>query len=181
MQMLAMSHWYPERNYVIITGGNTESPTPVGTAASSATGTEGDGRPGALAAFPAGEQSEDFFQFVSSRMGSTWERRPSLSVSDGRAYRIGEYVVRVGEVRQGTGSGAKRKGIAIEVEWTGGQEGDWVMGDAAIRAFWHGLGLQETRGVVQVAGMETGTERVRQWMEVLSLKGWSGACSELRK
>lgn len=97
--------------------------------------------------------------------------RSNLSVSNGLGYRTGEFRVRLGEVRQGTGSGAQLKGIAVEVEWAGGEEGEWEMGEPIIRAFWDGLGLKKGRGVVQVAGLEKGNGSVRQWFEVLRLKG----------
>lgn len=98
-------------------------------------------------------------------------QRPTLSVSNGLSYRMGEYRVRLGEVRQGAGSGAQLKGIAVELEWTGAEEGEWEIGEAAIRAFWDTVGLKKGRGVVQIAGWEKGMGTVRQWIEVLRLKG----------
>lgn len=168
--MLALSH-HPGHRHVAVTTTQAASQTRAGTPASSNVSAEGSGEPATLVSIPAGSPSDDFLHFVSSKMGPLWMTRPTLSVSNGQGYRTGEYRVRLGEVRQGAGSGAQLKGIAVEVEWTGGEEGDLETGETMIRAFWDGLGLKKGRGVVHVAGLEKGNGSVRQWFEVLRLKG----------
>ncbi|MCJ1261930.1 hypothetical protein MMC22_001799 [Lobaria immixta] len=170
LQMLALSH-HPAQSYVAVTTTQAASQTRAGTPASSNFSAEGSGEPATLVCIPPGPPSDDFLHLVSSRMGPMWMQRPILSVSNGLGYRVGDYRIRLGEVRQGAGSGAQLKGIAVEVEWAGAEEGEWEMGEPAIRAFWEALGMKKGRGIVQVAGMEKGNGSARQWFEVLRSKG----------
>ena len=170
LQMLALSH-YPGHSFIAVTRTQAASQTRAGTPASSHISADGSGESATLISIPSGPQSDDFLHLVGSKMGPIWMQRPTLSVSNGLSYRMGEYRVRLGEVRQGAGSGAQLKGIAVELEWTGAEEGEWEIGEAAIRAFWDTVGLKKGRGVVQIAGWEKGMGTVRQWIEVLRLKG----------
>lgn len=170
LQILALSH-HQGHSHVAVTTTQVASQTRAGTPASSNISAEGSGEPATLVSIPSGPPRDDFPKLVESKMGPMWMQRPTLSVINGLGYWIGDYRVRLGEVRQGAGSGAQLKGIAVEVEWAGAEEGEWGMGEPAIRAFWDGLGLKKGRGVVQVAGLEKGNGSVRQWFEVLRLKG----------
>lgn len=170
MQMLALSH-HPEYSHVAVTTTQAASQTRAGTPASSIISAEGSGEPATLISIFSGPQSEDFLHFVGSKMGPMWMQRPTLSVSNGMGYWLGDFRVRLGEVRQGVGSGAQLKGVAVEVEWAGAEEGDWELGEPTIRTFWENLGLKKGRGIVHVPGLEKGNGTVRQWIELLRLKG----------
>lgn len=170
LQMLALSH-LPTHSYAAITTMQAPSQTRAGTPASSNSSTEGTGEPATLIAFPAGPSSDGFLSLCISRMGAIWTPRPTLTVSNGLGYRFGDYCIRLGEVRQGTGSGAQLKGIVVEAEWAGADEGEWELAEAAIRALWATLDMKKGRGIVQVAGLELGDVRGRQWFEALRMKG----------
>ena len=112
---------------------------------------------------------------------------------NGQGFEIGDFRVRIGEVRQagggvggvggggGGGMGAQMmgmsgKGAVCEVEWVGGgvgEEGDWDWEEAegVIRGFWEGLGMKGGRRVGEVSGLEEGDGSVRQWFEGLRSRG----------
>ena len=86
---------------------------------------------------------------------------------------MGDFRIRVGEVRQGVGGTVHGRGVVVEVEYLGeeGGEEEWEEGERVIRAFWEGLGVRGGREVVRVPGVEEGAGEVRQWCEVLRLRG----------
>lgn len=169
LQVLALSH-HPGRSYVAITRTNAASQTRVGTPASSQNGAESSSEPATIASIPPGAESEGFVQLISSKFGPIWTPRKALGVMSGLAFEVGEYCVRVAEVRQGSGSSQIIKGVVVEVEWRGGEEGDWEEAEVMIRAFWEGMGVKGAREVLQVAGLAKGDGSVRQWCEVLRLR-----------
>lgn len=100
-----------------------------------------------------------------------WTHRPSLGVAHGLAYEVGDYGIRVGELRQGTGSAQLVRGVVVQVEWKRGDEGNWEEANGFIRGFWETLGIKGAREILQVPGMGSGDGNVRQWCEVLRLRG----------
>lgn len=84
-------------------------------------------------------------------------------MSHGQGFEVGDFRVRVGEVRQGIGGTVQGRGVVAEVEYMGGEEEE---GEGMIRAFWEGLGV---RGAREVG--EEGWGDVRRWCEVLRLRG----------
>lgn len=95
-----------------------------------------------------------------------------MSVKNGQAFEVGDYIVRAGEVVQGYGAGgsALGRGVVVEIEWTGsGQDGD-ADGEGLVQAFWDTLGVKGARECVNVAGMGEGFGSVRQWCEVLRIR-----------
>lgn len=100
-------------------------------------------------------------------------------MSNGEGFEIGDFRVRVGEVRQGGGGGGQMaRGAICEVEWVGGDDEDdnekmedWEAAEAVIRGFWEGLGIRGARSVFSVAGLAQGEGSVRQWLEVLRIRG----------
>ena len=105
-----------------------------------------------------------------SRFGPLWTQRQVLTVGNGQAWEIGDFRVRVGEVRQG-GSAQQSRGVVVEVEWEGGEADDWESAEGVIRGFWDALGVKGSRECLVVAGMEDGFAGVRRWAEVLRLRG----------
>ena len=116
------------------------------------------------------------------------------SVANGLAYEVGDFRIRVGELRQGMGSSQVLKGIIVEVNWAGdggggeggggegGGEGGGGEGggdtdgmeeevEGVIKGFWEPLGVKGWKAVFQVAGFAEGNGTVRQWFEMLRLRG----------
>ena len=170
LQLVFLSY-LPGRSYVAITSTPTPSQTRAGTPSSSNISTESSGEPATVVSIPSGAQSEDFIQLLVSKFGPLWTQRPSLGVGYGLAYEVGDYGVRVGELRQGVGSAQLVRGVVVQVEWKEGNEGDWGEAEGLIRGFWETLGVKGAREILQVPGMDKGDENVRQWCEVLRLRG----------
>lgn len=99
-------------------------------------------------------------------------------MANGQGFEVGDFKVRVGEVRQGSGGGGQMgRGAICEVEWVGDDDdedekiADWVAAEAVIRGFWEGLGVRGARSVINVPGLALGEGSVRQWCEILRIRG----------
>lgn len=101
------------------------------------------------------------------------------SVANGLSYEVGDFRIRVGELRQGMGSSQVLKGIVVEINWAGGGgRGEGGVSDpmeeeveGVIKGFWEELGVKDAKEVFQVAGFADGNGTVRQWFEMLRLRG----------
>lgn len=93
-------------------------------------------------------------------------------MGNGQAFEIGDFRIRVGELRQsGSGGGQMGRGAVCEVAWVGeeveqGKEG-WEAGEAVVKSFWEGLALRGAREVYWVPGLGDGEGTIRQWCEIL--------------
>ncbi len=62
------------------------------------------------------QQTEAYYGLLAAKFGALWTARPGLHVLNGVTYNVGEFVVRLGELRQpGTGQTGVR-GIVVSVE-----------------------------------------------------------------
>ncbi|KAL9098757.1 MAG: hypothetical protein Q9163_005639 [Psora crenata] len=138
--------------------------------------------PTTIITVPPGAATSDFNHLLLSKFGPLWQPRMMLTVSHGQAFQIGDFVARLGELKQISGPGASGvqigRGAVCEIEWTaGGEEGELGMqaGRTVIRGFWEGLGITDkgTREWFwrpEVVGTER-EEMARIWLEVLRLRG----------
>lgn len=172
LQILSLSHQAP-RTYVTITSTHAASQTRAGTPASSNISAEAaSGEPATIVSVPAGPSSEEFIQLIISKFGPLWQQRQILNSINGHAFEIGNFRVRVGELRQGgSGGGQMGRGAVCEVAWVGedaeqGGQG-WEAGEAVVKGFWEGLGLRGAREVYWVPGLAAGEGTIRQWCELL--------------
>ena len=116
-------------------------------------------------------------QLVISKFGPLWQQRQVTNVGNGLAFEIGDFKVRVGEVRQGSAGGAAQmgRGAVCEVQWDGAGDGEgedaWEAAEGVIRGFWDGLGLTGARECFWVPGLGLGEGTVRQWCELLRIRG----------
>lgn len=69
--------------------------------------------PAAVIEIPS-SQSEDFARLLVTKFGPLWTQRQSVQVVNGQAYDLGEYRIRIGELRQ-AGSGTAR-GVVVGFE-----------------------------------------------------------------
>lgn len=136
------------------------------------------GEPATIISIPSGPPSEEFIQLIVSKFGPLWQQRQILAVASGQGFEIGDFRVRVGEVKQGTGGGGTQvvRGAVCEIEWVGGDDEedekmeDWDAAEAVIRALWEGLGVRGARSVFNVPGLSQGDGGVRQWCEIMRLR-----------
>lgn len=93
-------------------------------------------------------------------------------MGNGHAFEVGDFRVRVGELRQGgSGGGQMGRGAVCEVTYVGeeaeqGKDG-WEAGEAVVKGFWEGLALHGAREVYWVPGLGDGEGTIRQWCEIL--------------
>ena len=151
----------------------TRAGTPASSNVSAAEGLSGESA--TLVSIPAGPQSEEFSQLVVSKFTPLWQQRQILNVAHGYAFEVGDFRVRIGELRQGgSGIGAQtNRGTIVEVQFVGKEEGegeDWEEGEAIIDGFWDGLGVKGARKVFWVPGLGEGDGSVRQWCEILRIR-----------
>ena len=107
-----------------------------------------------------------------SKLTPLWSPRQTSQVQNGQGFELGDFHVRIGELRQGKGSVQQGRGVVVEVEWVeAGEEGDWATTTRVIRDFWEALLVKNARECIQVAGLEDGFSDVRQWCEALRLRG----------
>ncbi|KAI9879788.1 MAG: hypothetical protein M1830_007230 [Pleopsidium flavum] len=172
LQFLNLSH-HPSQSYVAIAA--PQAQTRAGTPASSV----GDGASGegaaTIVAIPSGVQSEEMVQLVVGKLGPLWSHRQTLHVSNGTAYEMEDFHVRLGELRQG--QSAQIKGVVAEVEWLGGgdsgseEEADWDTTELVIRAFWDALGLEGAREFIRVPELGKGRfDLVSQYCQLLRVR-----------
>lgn len=172
LQILTLSHHAP-RTFVAITSTHSASQTRAATPASSnISGEVASGEPATIISIAAGSSSEEFIQLIVSKFGPLWQQRQILSAGHGQAFEIGDFRVRVAELRQGgSGGGQMGRGAVCEVAWVGeeaeqGKEG-WEAGEAVVKGFWEGLALRGAREVYWVPGLTDGEGTIRQWCELL--------------
>ena len=168
LQVLSISYQAPQ-SYVAITTTLPTSQTRAGTPATTSSGGESAGEPANIISIPSGAQSENFIQLVLSRFGPLWTQRQSLSVSNGQAFEVEDFRIRLGEVRQGQGGAQQNRGVIVEVEWAGGDD-DWDAIEDEIRAFWTGLDFKGAREYIRVPGIEKNLGNIRQWCEAIRLR-----------
>lgn len=176
LQILALSHHTP-RTYVAVTTTNAPSQTRAGTPASSniSAGAEAaSGEPATVISIPSGRASEEFIQLIVSKFAPSWQQRQTLNVNNGYAFEIGDFRVRIGDLRQGAGGGAQMgKGVVVEIQWIGsggGGEEDWDSAEAVIGSFWDSLGVRGARKVFWVPGLGEGEGSVRQWCDIMRIR-----------
>lgn len=185
LQIISLSHHAP-RTYVAITKLPSSSQTRGGTPALSQQGSEAaaSGETATINSIPVGSATEDFTQLIASKFGPLWQPRQALHVNNGATFEVGDFKVRVGELKQGYAGGTQMgRGAVCEIEWiasqdsrergTGGSKSegeDWKSTQRIILEFWSTLAIKGAREVLLVPGMDDGDGSVRQWCEVLRLR-----------
>jgi len=141
------------------------------------------------------EQFDSFYNILTSKFAALWSPRPVASVSNGVAYSLGDFVVRLGELRQGTGqqpvkgvvvciqtapqSAAQVDGehdiAALDGEDTGikEEEDEIQTTQALIRDLWKGFGVEGAKEMITASNSQRDADRqfqeIRMWCELLRL------------
>ncbi|KAL9608809.1 MAG: hypothetical protein Q9167_006366 [Letrouitia subvulpina] len=170
LQVLNLSH-HPGQSYVAITSTTGLSQTRAETPTSSTTGSETSGEPATVIAIPAGAQSEEFIQLLTSKFGPLWQLRQNLTLTNGYAFEVGEVNVRAGEIKQGYGGTQLVRGVVVEVECRDGQQQhDREYNENKIRSFWEELNIKGARECSQVSRVDELFVSVRQWCDILRIR-----------
>ncbi|MCJ1481706.1 hypothetical protein MMC06_001865 [Schaereria dolodes] len=169
LQILSLSH-HPGQTHLAISTTYPLSQTHAGTPATSSSGSHGSTEPATIVSIPSGGHSEEMLQLMVSRLGPLWMQRHVLQVSNGQAFEIGNFRVRIGEVKQGQGGAQQVRGVIIGIEWTAREEYDWGVTEGVVKAFWDVLDIKGAREYIRVAGVEENFGSIRQWCEGLRLR-----------
>ncbi|KAI4203102.1 MAG: hypothetical protein LQ350_002150 [Teloschistes chrysophthalmus] len=153
---------HPQDSYAVITPAEQPTATQSPTATAAAT----------VISIPIGPSTDELNQLLLTRLTSLWQPRQSYSVVDGLGYQVGDFRMRVGEVRQGIGGSQLVRGVAIEIALTS-QRDDRVESreetEQMIMSFFEELGL--TGAKTFLSDREHGDfQDVRLWCRMLTLK-----------
>jgi len=128
------------------------------------------GTPASIMAIQPGSHAEDFIQLVITRLGPLWTFRQAVQVIQGQAFEVGDYRIKVGDLKEGHGGAQQVKGTIIEIEWIGGEENDSEAAGEGIRTFWSSLNIEGARDFTKVPGHTDEFGTIRQWCEALRLR-----------
>ncbi|KAI9754860.1 MAG: hypothetical protein M4579_004517 [Chaenotheca gracillima] len=186
LQILTLSH-HPGRSYVGVTTSPRQLPqkgaTPLSAPSQAGDLTDAVAPP-AVIAVPSPVQSEELNSLLLTRMGPLWTSRLTL-VAHGLVFKIGDFGVRVAEVKLGQGSTSSQtyRGTIIEAEWAaaGGdpslpgslQPEEIEFAEEVIKSLWQELKLPEGKSAIRIP--ENGEEEfsfnrlntAKQYLEVL--------------
>lgn len=141
-------------------------------------------------AIPA-SQRDQFYGLITTKMGALWTPRITLHVQNGPVFDTGDYIVRMGELKQSGGQqGIRGLLVCIQSNLSSGQNGEGVdkikVDDSTaqeqdgstkasqdeIRDFWKKFGIAE--GVKEVFCTsqpgDDGFAEIRLWCSVLRLR-----------
>jgi hypothetical protein len=128
------------------------------------------GTPASIMAIQPGPHTEDFIQLVITRLGPLWTFRQAIQVIQGQAFDVGDYRIKVGDLKEGHGGAQQVKGTVIEIENLGGEENDLEAAEEGIRSFWSSLNIEGARDFTKVPRLDDEFGTIRQWCEALRLR-----------
>lgn len=135
-------------------------------------GEEDENAPTTIISIPSGGSSEEFTQLILAKFAPLWQQRQALHVSNGVAFEVNGFRIRVGEVKQGYGGGSQvTRGAICEIELLDSDAGvDGEEGASLIRAFWKGTEVKGAKEVLNVSETRRDTNHISQWCEILRLR-----------
>ena len=169
LQVLSIST-QPRNCYVVITTPSAAPLTRARTSATSSSGTESNNEPANIISIPSGSQTEEFVQLIMTRLGPLWTSRQVLQVSQGLAFEVGDFRVRLGELKQGQSGTQQNKGVVVEIEWMSADDIDWSTTQGTIKSFWTSLGITNAKEYITVTGFKDNFGSIRQWCKALELR-----------
>ncbi|KAJ5136827.1 Mediator complex subunit Med20 [Penicillium atrosanguineum] len=131
MQFLSLSH-YPTHGFIYTSEPEAPHPATTHTPAQAATPQGGSGgnagdSPMVMTTMPPASYSTLFQHFVYAAQ-PFWAHRLTMSVPGGVVYEVGDFLVRMGDVRQ-TYPTARVRGTVVEIEWRGPSVVEGLAGD----------------------------------------------------
>ena len=169
LQVLSIST-QPQNCYVAITTAPAASQTRAGTPATSSSGGESNNETTNIISIPSGSQTEEFVQLIMTRLGPLWTPRQVLQVSQGLAFEVGDFRVRLGELRQGQSGTQQTKGVVVEIEWMSVDGIDCSTTQDNIKSFWTSLDIKDAKEYIGVPDFKDNFSNIRQWCKALRLR-----------
>lgn len=182
LQILTLSHHIP-KTYVMIAASQAAPQARVGTpVASQQNGEEAKSKePATIISIPSGSQKEEFVQLIATKFGPLWQLRQVLHVAHGATFEVGDFRIRIGDLKPGApsaGNTQKPRGAVCEIEWIdtentqpartfGYQETYWQIAEPIIKEFWDSLEVNGARQVFSVADLGDELSTARQWFDIL--------------
>ena len=172
MQVLDLS--YHKDNYIVITKPAVAQEPPVPASETPAVSASASKPAVNIMAFQTADATSNYITMVTNKMKPLYSPRHPLSVRNGQAFEVGEFTVRVGELRQGVpGGNALVRGIVVEIGWSTDKDEEREAGDGEgvemVKAFWNELGIANARQFV--AGVDGDEEvEIELWCEALRLR-----------
>lgn len=138
-------------------------------------------------AIPA-QQRDEFYRMVANKMAALWTPRMMLGIQNGMAYDTGEYIVRMGELKQVTSQNTNRALIVCiqshggpgqeteptqkpEAETGAKEEQERQLRKEAVQKFWKTFGIEGAKEAYHVSKPgDDEFEEIRLWCDVLRLR-----------
>lgn len=141
--------------------------------------------PVAIVSMPS-QQREQWYTLLTQKMAALWTRTGLMTVSNGFAYDVGEFTVRVGELRQPGNAQAPPKALVVCIQSTlpttkeGGTDDESTKTrglapeDASasevqevMRNFWKSFGVEGAKEAFAFTRSPDGQDEARLWCDVL--------------
>jgi len=182
--------YHPQKAYVAVDSHVLAKSGPANDTSGKATFVTTPGTADTVIAIPA-SQRDQFFGLITTTMGALWTPRMPLQVQNGPAFDTGEYMVRMGELKQ---SGAQQvvRGVLVCIQSnpSSGENGEGVVKTKVedstaqeqdvsaktrqdeLRDFWKKFGIVEGAKEVFCTSQpgDDGFAEVRLWCNVLRLR-----------
>jgi hypothetical protein len=138
-------------------------------------------------AIPA-QQRDEFYRMIVNKMAALWTPRMMLGIQNGMAYDIGEYIVRMGELKQVTAQNTTRALIVCiqsnagpgqetkltqrpDADTGAKEEQEWQLRKEEVQKFWKTFGIEGAREAYYVSKLgDDEFEEIRLWCDVLRLR-----------
>lgn len=135
------------------------------------------------------QQRDDFYRMIVNKMAALWTPRMMLGIQNGAAYDTGDYIVRMGELKQMTtqnttralivcihshaepGQGTAKPAGKPNAETGAEEEQERQLKKEAVRRFWRTFGIEGAKEAHHVSKPgDDEFEEIRLWCDVLRLR-----------
>jgi hypothetical protein len=117
-------------------------------------------------------QKDAYNTLFATKFAALWQPRSVFSITNGHAFEVGDFTVRLGELRAaGSGSGVRSVIVSIQSpsEGTALGEKDCAAIKSMITALWTAFGVG-SEGVKETWGFGSEESQIKAWCEILKLR-----------
>jgi len=187
--VLHLSH-HGQKAFVAVDGHGAAKSNPANDTSGKAAMATASGMADTVITIPL-SQRDQFYDLIKTKMGALWTPRMTLQVLNGAAFEAGDYIVRMGELKQ-VGSQQIIRGVVVCIQskpspeqdnetvdkmkvddsTTHGQDESTKVRRDAVRDFWKKFGVVEGTKEAFCASQpgDDGFAEVRLWCSVLRLR-----------